>query len=233
MPIIQDTLWKHPGHPGMIVISANSTIGRDGRLVMATTAAREAAQRIQGIERQCAEAIAAHSVDGFYGFLPVRPSRPDKRIIGFGIFQTQIEVQSAADPDLIRLSLERLKDFTAMHPDVKIRMNYPGIGEEGLDPLQVAPLLNEIPPTVTICHNGEVPPRISAGYAGVKELYVAVERWVLEGRINFAVEYLMENGMDEDEAAEQVSAVRRMIAERNERQAMRMPQHYEQRQLNL
>ena len=229
MPIVQDNLWKHPGHPGMIVITAHASIGVDGSLIMNYGEAEEATRRISGIQYQCAEQVAHEAVDGVYGFLPVRPSRPEAKILGFGLFQTRLNLDEPANPELIQISLERLRQFTSEHPRIKIRMNYPGIGEEGLDPQEVLPLLENMPPTVTICHNGEVPPRISTGFNSTKDLFMVIERWLQEGRSNFAVDYLVENGFERDEAANQVNAVRQAINVRAEHYARLAAQHSSQR----
>lgn len=237
MPIVQDNLWKHPGHPGMIVITAHATIGRGGRLVMSTGEAQEAARRIAGIDLQCAQEIETRAVSGVYGFIPVRPSRPAENALGFGLFQTRREINDPADPELIRLSLDCMNQFIARHPKLKIRMNYPGIGEEGLDPQMVAPLLDSLPPTVTVCHNGEIPPRYQSGFNSTKDLFSLIERWVQEGRQNIAIDFLIDNGYDREEAASQVAAVRRTLNDRAEHYARlaarRAPQRLEQSHFNF
>lgn len=219
MPIVQDTLWKHPGHPGMIVVTAHASIGRGGRLIMSTGEAQEAARRITGIEEQCAELISRNARAGVYGFIPVRPSRPEENALGFGIFQTRKDLHEPADPELIRLSLECMNQFVSQHPQIKIRMNYPGIGEEGLDPQVVAPMLDSVPSSVTICHNGEVSLRDAVGFNSAKDLFVLVARWIQEGRQNIAIDFLVDSGFSQEEAANQVAAVRRAINERSEHYA--------------
>jgi hypothetical protein len=237
MPIIEGDLWKHPGHPGMIVVTTGTTIDSQGQLVMEAGPAREAAERIPGIQRQCAQAILELSSQDFFGFIPVRPSRPQDNLLGFGIFQSRREAGQPADPDLIETSLSDLRRFAASNPNVKLRMNYPGIGDEGLPVEAVAPLITSVPRNLTICHNGEVAPSVSHGLEGTKELFLTIERWILEGRSGYAVEYLMENGYDREAASEQVAAVRSLIQDRAERAASRYRQNqtqsWEQSRLNL
>ena len=219
MPIVQDTLWKHPGHPGMIVISCHATVQEDGRLQMEYGEAKEAVRRIPGIDLQCGQEVIHQAVDGIYGFLPIRPSRPEDRIIGFGLFQTQVRWDEAPEPELIKYSMECLRKFTEVEPMVKIRMNYPLGKQEGLVAEDIAPLLLPLPSTVTICHQGEIQPSMPESFPGFKAIYIEVERMLQEGQNNQAVEYLVRNGFDIKSAMDQVNAVQRLLRERVEKEA--------------
>jgi hypothetical protein len=222
MPIIQDVLWKHPGHPGMIVVTCHSRLDNDGRLMMDFGEAKEAARRIPGIEQQAGLEISTSAMDGVYGFLPVRPPRPEDRIIGFGLFQVKVNSDETPDPELIKHSMTCLRRYAEMNASLKIRMNYPGIGEPGLDADQVAPLLLPLPKTVTLCHQGEIRPSLPASFPGFKTIYLEVERMLQEGRQDGAVEFLLKNGFDIQSATDQVSAVQRMLRERTEKEAERV-----------
>jgi len=222
MPVIQDDLWKHPGHPGMIVVSGHAAVEEDRRLFLGYGPGREAVQRIPGIELQCGQAVLDHAVDGVYGFLPVRPSRPDERLIGFGLFQTRYRWDEEADPELIRYSMECLRAYLDEQPELKVRMNFPAAGEGSLDAETVAPLLLPVPPNVTICHQGEVRPSGPSSFLGFKELYLEVERMLMEGRFNNSVEFLVQHGYDIQSAMEQVRAVERCMRERNDVEARRV-----------
>lgn len=222
MPVVQDDLWKNPGLPGMIVVTSHATLQEDGRLYMEYGLGYEAMKRIPGIEIQCGAEIQAKAVDGVYGFLPIRPSRPEQRKVGFGIFQTQIDYDGQADPELIRYSMDCLRDYASENSKLKIRMNFPGVQDGGLDADDVAPLLVPLPPTITVCHSGEVQAAIPANLTGFKALYLQVERMLQEGRFNPAVEYLMSNGFDIQSAMEQVKAVQRVLRERADEDAERL-----------
>jgi hypothetical protein len=222
MPVIEDVLWKNPGNPGMIVISGHASVQEDGSLFMGYGDAQEAIKRIPGIELQCAREVLSHAVDGVYGFLPVRPPRPDQRIIGFGLFQTRIHWNDNVDPDLIRYSMDCLRSYTQQNSDLKIRMNFPGTRQGGLPADQVAPLLIPLPPTVTVCHQGEITTSLPNSFPGFKSIYLEVERMLQEGQYNRAVEYLMNSGFDIQSAMNQVNAVQRCLKERNEGSARRV-----------
>ncbi len=220
MPVVQDDLWRNPGNPGMIVVTSHAAVDRSGRLFMDYGAAREALRRIPEIDRQCGEKVRAAVMDGFYGFLLVRPPRPEERIIGFGLFQTRYHWKEDPDPELIKHSMESLRCFIQDHNNFKIRMNFPGISQLPVE--EVTPLLVPVPPQVTLCHQGEVQTNVPDSFPGFKAIYHQVEAMLKEGRNDDAVEYLVENGFDLQSAMDQVAAVQRMQRERLEREAERL-----------
>jgi hypothetical protein len=203
----------------MIVVSGHASVQEDGRLFLGYEPAREATRRIPGIEQQCAQEVLANAVNGIYGFLPIRPSRPEQRIIGFGLFQTRINWEGSPDPELIKYSMECLRHYTETHSNLKIRMNFPEIGHGGLSVDDVAPLLLPLPPTVTVCHRGEVQASTPTSFPGFKTIYLQVERMLQDGQYNQAVEFLMKSGFDIQSAMNQVNAVQRCLRERNDRES--------------
>lgn len=233
MPVIEDELWRHPGNPGMIVVTSHASVDAHGCLQMCTGPELEAVRRIPGIERQCGSQIIDLGIEEIYGFLPVRPPQPDQHKVGFGLFQTKRSKDEQADLEIIQASMERLRQYLEAHEKLKIRMNFPGIGNGGLEPDQVVARLAPLPRRVTVCHRGEangiLEPRaadVSMQPAsdlylpdGVKGLFVQVETWLLAGRFNTAVEYLTTNGFSREDAMEQVLAVQRQINARQERHA--------------
>lgn len=224
MPVIKDKLWKHPGNPGMIVVDSHASIQQDGRLFMGYGVAQEAIKRIPNIEFQCGREVITHAVDGVYGFLLIRPPRPQEKIIGFGLFQTRVNWEEGADPEIIKYSMECLLRFVDEQPDLKIRMNFPGLPTTDPGVEEVAPLLIPLPSTVTVCHQGEVQPTMPSSFMGFKALYLEVERMLQGGQSQLAIEYLMKNGYDIQSAMEQVKAVDRCMRERAESEAKRVRQ---------
>lgn len=216
MPVVEDELWKNPGNPGMIVITSHASVDEHGRLFLGYGIAKEAVRRIPDIEIQCGEKVLSQSVDGVYGFLPVRFPRPQEKIVGFGIFQTRYAWDEVADPQLIKYSMELLRNFTQEHQNLKIRMNFPGVNS-GLAVEEVAPLLIPLPPTVTICHQGEVRPTVPDSFPGFKTLYIQVDGMLQDGEYDRAIEHLMKNGFDIQSAINQVNAVQRLLDERRSR----------------
>jgi hypothetical protein len=220
MPVIQDDLWKNPGNPGMIVVTSHASLQEDGRLFMSYGVSKEAVRRIPEIEFQAGRLVADRSVDGLYGFLPIRLPRPQEKIIGFGLFQTRVQWDEKADLEIIQHSMECLRQYSQVNHSLKIRMNFPGI-QGGLTVEEVSPVLIPLPPTVTVCHQGEVLRTIPTNFIGFKELYLQVEEMLLGGQYNRAVEHLMSHGYDIQSAMDQVSAVERCVRERKERESRR------------
>lgn len=214
MPVIKDALWKNPGNPGMIVITSHGTVDEAGNLYMGYGEGAEAARRIPGIEAECGSLLAAQSGEGVYGFLPVRPSRPAERLIGFGLFQTRAAWKDQPDLEIIRYSMDSLRQYLQENPDIRVRMNFPGVGEEGLAPEEITPVLLPLPENVTVYHQGQVRRSVPDTFMGFKAIYTEVENMLRDGRSNQAVEYLVESGFDLQSAMEQVTAVQRVIRER-------------------
>jgi hypothetical protein len=215
MPVVQDLLWKNPGNPGMIVIPGHAALSEDGSLFLGYGDAAEAARRIPGIEEECGRVVSANTVEGVYGFLPVRPSRPVDRLIGFGLFQTHLSLEEKADPGLIHYSMECLRQYTEENPNLRVRMSLPGVGEPGgLTAEDVTPLLIPLPPNVTVCHLGEIRRSVPDTFIGFKAVYIQIENMLRDGLYNQAVEYLVQSGFDLQSATEQVSAVQRVLKER-------------------
>jgi predicted NAD-dependent protein-ADP-ribosyltransferase YbiA (DUF1768 family) len=150
--IVAEELWRDPGNPGMIVVTTNAIVQANGALVMGSGAALEAVVKIDGIAKECGEAVLKHG--SRYGFIEVREPKPDegsrgKR--GFGILQTKFNYKERSDLSLVQYSLGKLAEYAQAHPDVKIRVNFPGIGSGRLKREQVEPLLAGLPDNVTVC----------------------------------------------------------------------------------
>jgi len=146
--IVREDLWQHPGNPGMIVVSTNSTIKTNGVLVMGRGAALQAKEHIPGIDEECGAAVKKGGTS--YGFLVIR--EPTETVAGFGIFQVKQHYSNIADVRLIESSVAKLLEYTIVHPRVRVRMNFPGIGYGRLDRDVVRPLLEKLPDSVTICY---------------------------------------------------------------------------------
>lgn len=149
---LEEELWRDPGNPGIVVVTTNSIVQSNGALVMGSGAAGEAVTKIEGIEHECGRAVLEHGSQ--YGFIEIRPPKPDegeRGRRGFGIFQTKYDYKKRSDLSLIRYSTQKLADYAITHPDVQIRVNYPGIGSGRLKPEDVEPILASLPDNVTIC----------------------------------------------------------------------------------
>jgi len=156
LPVIKNELWKAVSGPAIYAVTTSASITKDGRLVMGRGAALQAVQRIPGIAYEAAQAIitsreqAGHLPHIPYGFLIVRPPRPEEGKYGFGIFQVKDHWERAADLNIISCSMACLRYYAHSNPDITIRMNYPGIGYGKLFISSVAPLLTDLPKNVYI-----------------------------------------------------------------------------------
>jgi len=158
VPVIKGELWKLVDHPAIYTVTTNASINKQGALVMGRGAALQAKQRIPGIEFEAADAILAwnketgHDLTIPYGFLIVRPPRPDKSKFGFAIFQVKYQWDHPADPNLISCSLSCLRYTAYTNKDLTIRMNYPGIGFGRLPISEVEPMLTDLPKNVFVTY---------------------------------------------------------------------------------
>jgi hypothetical protein len=219
MPVVEDSLWKNPGNPGMIVVTSHANVLEDGRLFMEYDPAREAIRRIPDIDLQCGQQVLSSNINGVYGFLPVRPSIPEKRLVGFGLFQTQMNWDESPDPELIRFSMDCLREYADTNPEVKIRMNFPGSKNNSLNQGAIARLLLPLPANLTVCHQGQFERSFPTSFPGFKSVYLQVEGMIQNGQLNQAVDYLIKSGFDIQSAMEQAKAVERMLRERHDRES--------------
>jgi hypothetical protein len=65
-------------------------------------------------------------------------------------FQVKYAWHNNADLKLVKRSADKLRDFAAKNPHELIFLNFPAIGNGGADVSEVAPLLQNLPPNVTI-----------------------------------------------------------------------------------
>ena len=142
MNIVYEDLWKVKlDRPTMIVVTTNTTIKRDGALVMGRGAALQAKTKDERIPFECGRAIV-DSKQREYGFLQIRSAnRPGKA--GFGIFQVKYQYNNEADTKLIDNACSVMRQFMDKNPSIHIRMNFPGIGNGRLSIEDVAPILYE------------------------------------------------------------------------------------------
>ena len=154
--IIKAELWKDPrvdGGLGVIAITTNGVIRRDGAVVMGRGAAKQATERIPGIEFECGDAIYKWRADNHkseYGFLIVR--EPTESTVGFALFQVKLHWRDKASLLLISHSVLDLCELTSRFPDTQFRINFPGIGFGRLARNEVEPLLESLPSNVTFCY---------------------------------------------------------------------------------
>lgn len=136
-------MWDAYPTADLFVITTNSFITKDGRLVMGRGIAREACTRFPGLDTRLAEAIRKHCRHLHEYNLVIDPQT---RIAAF---QVKYHWADMATPRLIRASAIALRNLVAGRP-LHVHLNFPGIGNGRLNRDDVLPLLIDLPETVTI-----------------------------------------------------------------------------------
>lgn len=131
----------------VFMITTNSTLKKNGALVMGAGIAKQIRDRFKGIDRVIG-AMIKNTVGhmGLYGIL-LGDWKNKKKL---GLFQVKYDWSSEADLKIIRYSTEQLKIFAEEHPEINIHLNYPGIGNGKLDKLDVEKVISVLPDNVTI-----------------------------------------------------------------------------------
>jgi hypothetical protein len=124
----------------LLLITTNATITTQGKLVMGRGLAAEAKRLIPGVDEEAARVIAGRIT---YGFVKL-PRYPK-----LGLFQVKYHYAQRASLDLIQLSTNMLKEYALQHPE-RIDLNYPGIGNGGLNKRDVYPIISQLPDNVHI-----------------------------------------------------------------------------------
>lgn len=136
--------------PDVILVTTNSTVRRDGRLVMGRGAALQAVQLYPGCDLAFGSLVSNYKrVHGQedYGVLV----HPDRSRPALGIFQVKYFWGDLARLDLITLSAQRLRALAENEwKHLRVYLNFPGIGNGGLSAKEVMPRIRDLPNNVTV-----------------------------------------------------------------------------------
>jgi hypothetical protein len=138
------------GVPDVLLFTANSTVTRDGRLVMGRGTALQVRDRYPGIDKAFGTLITGlcHPSRPIYNLLVV-PNPEPPRIIG--AFQVKYHYSEPAVPDLIRASVADLtRKAATVWFSRQIWLPFPGIGAGRLPREVVYPLIKDLPDNITI-----------------------------------------------------------------------------------
>ena len=145
-------MWTAYETAGLFLVTTNSTLTADGRLVMGWIIiqlgmARQARERFPSLDAALGAQIQTIcGSQGFYGLLISRRWPAAK----LAAFQVKHHWQRPADLSLITRSVTALTWWARYHGDCAIHLNFPGIGNGGLARTAVLPLLTSLPDNVTI-----------------------------------------------------------------------------------
>lgn len=139
-------MWNVLIKTDLFLITANSTVTASGKLVMGKGLARQARDRIPGLDLACGRLIG-HRVQYSLIILP-DPFWP------LGLFQVKLHWSEPARISLIEASTVCLKDYLERDERgkclKKVVLNFPGIGNGQLERADVLPIISILPDIVHI-----------------------------------------------------------------------------------
>ncbi len=142
-------MWDRFGKVDLFCITTNGVITKDGRLVMGAGIAKEARDRLPGIDKDLAEAIQNKS--GFFLHRLKRSLQVRNHVAQMIVaFQVKEHYKSNANLNLIRESCLALFSEILDRPKITIALNFPGIGYGGLSRNKVLPIISLLPDNVEI-----------------------------------------------------------------------------------
>ena len=155
MKIVEGNLWDFTDDA--IFVTTNATIRKDGELVMGRGAAKEMKEQFSIFPKVIGDQISRNNGSGGkYGLYTIHPfvfnddgSRKYGKILG--AFQVKYNWWEKADLDLIEYSTDALlKSFETQLKNLKVSMNFPGIGNGKLAYDEVYPIIEKLPDSVSV-----------------------------------------------------------------------------------
>ncbi len=138
----QGNMWSVFDGVDYFLITTNSTIKKDGSLVMGAGIAKEVKDRFPGIEYKAGKAVnSLCGSEGIYGL--ILSSK-------IGLFQTKRHFKDNAILHIIETSSKMLEVHARSHPEYRYALNFPGIGLGRRKYEDVLPLINNLPDNVEI-----------------------------------------------------------------------------------
>lgn len=140
-------MWDAWEEADLFLITTNSTIKKNGALVMGAGIAKEARDMFPGLDLTAGQRIKDKCGNlGLY-YLLISDDWPNKKL---GLFQVKTHYSNKADIEIIRESTWQLAQWATHFTDIQIHLNYPGIGNGGLSKSQIEPIIITLPDNVTI-----------------------------------------------------------------------------------
>ena len=142
-------MWSALDKTGLFLITTNSTVRVDGRLVMGRGIAQEAKMRFPGLDLYAGQIVKAYNGMA-YGVVRMEQYSP------IGLFQVKYHFADGAKLELIQFSTDALQLFIhryfmqSFSGIKRIDLNFPGIGNGGLRREDVLPIISVLPDIVHI-----------------------------------------------------------------------------------
>ncbi len=138
-------MWDKFGKVDLFCITTNNIITKDGRLVMGAGIAKEARDRLPGIDQDLASSIRFEN-----SFLPRSLWIKNEIQQVMAAFQVKEHFRDKANITLIRQSCTVLFAEILSKPIITVALNFPGIGYGGLSRSEVLPIINLLPNNIEI-----------------------------------------------------------------------------------
>lgn len=154
-------MWSVWDKADLFLITTNGCVKPDYRLVMGAGIAKQARDRWPGVDLRIGTALCGISeyrtefvrnerkyilLEPEYGLL-VSNDWPRLRL---GLFQVKRHFHTIASIGLIKKSAGMLIDWCASHPESQVHLNFPGIGNGGLEVDAVTPIVSSLPDSVHV-----------------------------------------------------------------------------------
>ena len=144
MKLQQSNIWQDADVLDYICITTNAKVKKTGELVMGRGVAKEAKEHEPMLPQLFGSMLLEHGcADKLYGLL----------IHGKYIaFQTKIDWQEDSHIDYVKESTRQLIEFANANPNAKIGLPFPAINNGKLEPIEVYPIISELPDNVIVYH---------------------------------------------------------------------------------
>jgi hypothetical protein len=143
-------MWNAYKDADLFLITTNSFVKKDGRLVMGAGIAKQARDRYTDLDLSMGQYVEDNGGHlGRYGLI-VSNFWPLSRM---GLFQVKYHWRDSADISLVEFSTNKLLQWIKKHDKenvMRIHLNYPAIGNGGLTEEKVFPIISELPDNVTV-----------------------------------------------------------------------------------
>lgn len=143
MILEQGDMWQVFNRTDLFCLTTNSTIKKNGKLVMGKGIALQAKNRLLDIDLYLAQKITHFSR---YGLVVINNFKPQL----VGAFQTKTNWQEDSSLTLIWYSVKKLNEYIVAFNPNRVDMPFPGIGNGKLRENAVYPLLTCLPDNVHV-----------------------------------------------------------------------------------
>ena len=150
MQVMLGDMWSVYEKVDLFCVTTNSSIKLDGTLVMGKGIAAQARDRLRDIALCFGAAIRKSEIPSKYGLVICQHEQQK-----MGAFQVKTHYSDKAVLSLIRYSSQMLFKKLLEHPTWNVAVNFPGIGNGGLEIREVLPIVSLLPNNVTLWINNK------------------------------------------------------------------------------